>query len=104
MGVGISMAGLSSAVADQGGIGVISSVGLGLLREKKAKNYQMGNIIALREEIRKAKRLSSGIIGLNVMVAVSDYDDLVRTALEEEIDILFLGCRIALEITQWCFN
>ena len=98
MGVGISMAGLSSAVADQGGIGVISSVGLGLLRDKHLKNYQMGNIIALREEIRKAKHLSSGIIGLNVMVAVSDYDDLVRTALEEEIDILFLGAGLPLRL------
>jgi len=98
MGVGISMAGLSSAVADQGGIGVISSVGLGLLRDKQMKNYQMGNIIALREEIRKAKRLSSGIIGLNVMVAVSDYDVLVKTALEEEIDILFLGAGLPLRL------
>ncbi len=98
MGVGISMAGLASAVADQGGIGVISSVGLGLLRDKDMKNYRAGNIIALREEIRKAKRLSSGIIGINVMVAVSDYDDLVRTALEEEIDILFLGAGLPLRL------
>ncbi|MDP8226624.1 MAG: nitronate monooxygenase [Candidatus Celaenobacter polaris] len=98
MGVGISMAGLASAVADQGGIGVISSVGLGLLRDKHMKNYRAGNIIALREEIRKAKRLSSGIVGVNVMVAVSDYDDLVRTALEEEIDILFLGAGLPLRL------
>ena len=33
MGVGISMSGLASAVANEGGIGVISSVGLGLTKK-----------------------------------------------------------------------
>ena len=31
MGVGISLSGLASAVANEGGVGVISSAGLGLL-------------------------------------------------------------------------
>lgn len=97
MGVGISMAGLASAVAEQGGIGVISSVGLGLLRNTKDKNYRKGNITALREEIRKAKLMSKGVIGLNIMVAVSDYDDLVKTAIEEEVDLLFLGAGLPLK-------
>ena len=35
MGVGISLSGLAAAVANEGGVGVISSAGLGLLY----KNY-----------------------------------------------------------------
>ena len=98
MGVGISMSGLASAVANQGCVGVMSSVGLGLLEDNKQDNYRKGNLVALRKEIRKAKQMSKGVIGLNVMVAVSDYDDLVTTAIEEEIDILFLGAGLPLKL------
>jgi len=98
MGVGISMAGLASAVANAGGIGVISSVGLGMLGHTSVKTYREDNKTALREEIRKAKRMTNGIIGLNIMVAVSDFDEMVKIALEEKIDILFLGAGLPLKL------
>ncbi len=100
MGVGISLSGLASAVANEGGIGVISSVGLGLLEQANGKNYREKNLICLRNEIRKAKAMSDGVIGLNIMVAVSDYDDIVKTAIEEKIDILFLGAGLPLKIPE----
>ena len=40
MGVGISLSGLAAATANEGGIGVISSVGLGLLEKVGRKNYR----------------------------------------------------------------
>ncbi len=98
MGVGISMSGLASATANEGGIGVISSVGLGLLNQTNRKNYRKQNLISLQNEIRKAKAMSDGVIGLNIMVAVSDYDDIVKTAIEEKIDILFIGAGLPLKI------
>lgn len=98
MGVGISLSGLASAVANAGGIGVISSVALGMLGHTSRKTYKENNKIALREEIRKARKLSSGVIGLNIMVAISDFDDMVRIALEEKIDILFLGAGLPLKL------
>jgi len=61
MGVGISMSGLASAVANAGGIGVISSVGLGLLKSDIHKNYREDNKIALRNEIKKARELTKGV-------------------------------------------
>jgi len=100
MGVGISLSGLAAATANEGGIGVISSVGLGLLEKVDRKNYRKNNLICLRKEIRKAKAMSNGVIGLNVMVAVSDYDDIVKAAIEEEIDILFLGAGLPLKIPE----
>ncbi|MDP8201871.1 MAG: nitronate monooxygenase [Candidatus Tenebribacter burtonii] len=100
MGVGISMSGLAAATANEGGIGVISSVGLGLLEKMDRKNYRKENLVCLRKEIRKAKAMSDGVIGLNVMVAVSDYDDIVKAAIEEEIDILFLGAGLPLKMPE----
>jgi nitronate monooxygenase len=98
MGVGISLSGLASAVANEGGIGVISSVGLGLINPKLKAGYRENNKIALVEEIRKARSKTKGIIGLNIMVAVSDFDDLVKIAIEEKIDIIFIGAGLPLKI------
>lgn len=100
MGVGISLAGLAAAVANEGGIGVISSIGLGVLYPSEKCSYAECNLRALRNEIRNARRQSSGIIGLNVMVAVSDFDDIVAIALEEKVDVLFLGAGLPLKMPK----
>ena len=98
MGVGISMSGLASAVANEGGIGVISSIGMGLLNSNKGIKFREQNKISLREEIRKARSLSKGVIGLNIMVAISDYDEMLKIAFDEEIDIVFLGAGLPLKV------
>ena len=41
MGVGISLSGLASAVANQGGVGVISSAGLGVIYREHSINICM---------------------------------------------------------------
>ena len=89
MGVGISLSGLASAVANEGGVGVISCAGLGLLYPKGKGTYPEKCINGLKEEIRKARAKTKGIIGVNVMVALSNYADMVRTAIEEKIDVVF---------------
>ena len=99
MGVGISMSNLASAVVNEGGIGVISSIGLGLLTERQKKSsYKEGNKQTLKHEIRRARSLTSGVLGLNIMVAVTDYDELVKLAFDEEIDIIFLGAGLPLKL------
>jgi nitronate monooxygenase len=100
MGVGISMSGLASAVANEGGIGVISSVGLGLLDEKPNTSFKEGNKQKLLHEIRKARSLTKGVLGLNIMVAISDYYDLVTLAFDEKIDIIFLGAGLPLKLPE----
>ena len=54
MGVGISMSGLASAVANERGIGVISAAGLGLVYKEYSKDFDKATLWGLREEIRKA--------------------------------------------------
>jgi nitronate monooxygenase len=101
MGVGISLSGLSSAVANAGGIGVIAAAGIGMYEPDFYKNYLQANARALRDEIRKAKRLTGGILGLNIMVALSNYGDLMRVALEEGIDIVFSGAGMPMNMPEY---
>jgi nitronate monooxygenase len=100
MGVGISMSGLASAVANEGGIGVISSVALGLLEDNPKTSFREGNKQVLKREIRKARSLTNGVLGLNIMVAISDYDELLKIAFDEEIDIIFLGAGLPLKFPE----
>jgi len=98
MGVAISLSGLASAVANQGGIGVISAVGIGMTEIDYIKNFRNANKRALRTEIRKARELSpQGVIGVNLMVAVSDFDDLLKVAIDEQIDIVFISAGLPLK-------
>jgi len=101
MGVGISLSGLASAVANEGGIGVISAAVIGVLEPDLFTNYLEANIRALKKEIRKARELTKGILGVNIMVAVSNFADMVRTAIEEEIDIIFAGAGLPLNLPQF---
>jgi nitronate monooxygenase len=101
MGVGISLSGLASAVASVGGIGVIASAGIGMFERDFYTNFLEANTRALRREIREAKLLTDGILGLNIMVAFSNYGDLVRVAIEEEIDVIFSGAGLPMTMPQY---
>ncbi len=101
MGVGISLSGLASAVANQGGIGVISSAGLGVIYKNLSSKYNEASILGLKEEIRKAREASKGVIGVNVMVAMSNFADMVKTAISEKADIIFSGAGLPLSLPSF---
>jgi len=101
MGVGISLNGLASAVANEGGIGVISCAGLGLIYRHTAKDYMEACICGLKEEIRKAKEKSSGIIGVNIMMALTNFSDMVKTAISEKADIIFAGAGLPMDLPKY---
>ncbi len=96
MGVGISLSRLASAVANEGGVGTISAVGIGMLEPGYQNHFRASNKIALRKEIRKARKKTKGVLAVNIMLAVSDFDDLLKIALEEEIDIVFISAGLPL--------
>ncbi len=96
MGVGISMSSLASAVANQGGVGVISAAEIGFIKEDFAKHPKEANVVALKEEIEKAKRMTDGVLGVNIMVAMTDFNDLVIASVESGIDIMFVGAGLPL--------
>lgn len=101
MGVGISLSGLAAAVANEGGVGVISSAGLGLLYKNFSKDYIRASIFGLKEEIRKAREKSNGVIGVNVMVAMSNFADMVKTAIKEKADVIFSGAGLPLDMPSF---
>jgi len=100
MGVGISLSGLASAVANAGGIGVISTVGIGMNEPDFRKKQRVANRRALKGEIQLAREKSDGVIGVNIMVALTDYDDHLDIALGEGIDIIFMGAGLPLRFSE----
>ena len=100
MGVGVSLSDLASAVANAGGIGVIATPGIGQFEPDWDANPKDANKRALGKEIRKAKAKTSGLIGVNVMVALSDFDELVQCSVDEGVNVLFLGAGLPLGLPK----
>ncbi len=100
MGIGVSLSKLASAVANQGGIGVLSAAGLGMLYND-TDSYEENSRIGLRQEIRKTRTMTKGILGVNIMVAMTNFSDLVNVAIEEEIDVIFAGAGLPLDLPKY---
>src|SRR5512140_1088711 len=98
MGVRVSRANLAAAVAETGCMGVIASAGIGQFEDSPGSQFTQLNEDALRFEIRKAKSLSKGPIGVNIMVALTDFENLVAVAVEENVDAIISGAGLPLNL------
>ena len=101
MGIGVSLSGLASAVANQGGVGVIATAAIGVLSPDKETDYVEASIRVLREEIRKAKEATKGIIGVNIMVALTNFADMVETSIAEGVDLILSGAGLPLDLPKY---
>jgi nitronate monooxygenase len=90
MGIGVSLSPLASAVAREGGLGIISSACLDrLVSRRTGKTHTTYE--AVRHEISVAKN-SGGAVGINIMVAIArDYDDTVSGAIDAGADVIISG-------------
>ncbi|ERJ11175.1 NAD(P)H-dependent flavin oxidoreductase [Haloplasma contractile] len=101
MGIGVSRSNLAAAVANSGGVGVISAAQIGYDEDDFAKDPVNANIRSLKKHIKLAKeRAKSGIIGLNVMVAMENYKDYVRAAVDSKIDLIISGAGLPLALPK----
>lgn len=100
MGVAISLDNLAAAVANEGGIGVISTAGVGMGEPTWETDFPTANIDALRKVIRSAKEKTKGVLGVNIMVALTNFEDMVRVSVEEKIDIIFSGAGLPLNLPE----
>lgn len=100
MGVGISLSRLASAVANEGGVGVISSVGIGGLQSRNWGDLKKHNLQRLVEEITEAKAKTGGVIGVNIMSAATDFKDALEVALTAGADIIFVGAGLFLSLPE----
>ncbi len=99
MGIGISLHKLASAVANVGGIGIISGVQIGFREPDFITNALGANLRALEKEIKLARaKAKDGIIGVNFMVAMQNYDALVQKAVQCGIDLIISGAGLPLEL------
>lgn len=101
MGIGISLSGLASAVANMGGIGVISTVGIGFNDKNKNTNCKIRNTDAISKEIRKAREQTLGVLGVNIMSVLTNFSDIVRTCIQEGIDIIFSGAGLPFDLPKY---
>lgn len=90
MGVRVSLASLASAVANQGGIGTISSIGLGDL-DCSADLYERTSVQALVNEIHRAQSMTKGHIAVNFMGVLANVDSHIRAAVEAGIKMIVYG-------------
>lgn len=100
MGIGVSGWRLASAVANAGGIGIISGAQSGYKQKDFGKNTLEANMRAFRDEIRKAKENSKGVIGVNIMVAMRNYAEFVKVAVDEKVDLIISGAGLPLSLPE----
>jgi len=92
MGIGVSMSKLAAAVANEGGIGIISGAQPGYQEENFRTDNNAANVQGLIKEIRKARELApNGAIGVNFLAASKNYTDLVMAAVKEKVDLVISG-------------
>ncbi|MCD8349226.1 MAG: nitronate monooxygenase, partial [Planctomycetaceae bacterium] len=98
MGVGVSMSRLASAVAEEGGIGVIAGAMIDMSDPDMAKNPVEAIIRSMQNEVRKARRATTGVIGVNIMVALTTFGRLVKASIEEGADVIFSGAGLPMDL------
>ena len=101
MGVAISLAGLAAAVANEGGMGVIATAGIGYNQPTLVSNFREANSDSLRTEIRKARANSTGALGVNILSVLTNYEDLARVAMEEGIDAIISGAGLPMNLPSY---
>lgn len=99
MGVRVSLAGLASAVANEGGIGTIATVGLGDIEESK-RDFERVCRDALIYELRRTKSMTNGPIAVNVLGVLSNARDLIQTSVREGIRLIVSGASLPLRLPE----
>ncbi|HMA53865.1 MAG TPA: nitronate monooxygenase family protein [Acidobacteriota bacterium] len=99
MGVRVSLARLAAAVANEGAIGTIASVGLGDIEASKT-DFDNVSRNALIHEIRRAKSMTDGLIAVNIMGVLSNARDLVETSVREGIKLIVSGASLPLKLPE----
>lgn len=98
MGVGVSLGNLAGHVAKCGGMGMISTAQIGFKEPDFQTNVKQANQRAIFKEIKKAKEIASGhgMVGVNIMVALRDYKEHVKAAIQAGADCIISGAGLPL--------
>ena len=84
MSVRVSTSSLASAVADCGGIGTIGGSGI-----------PIGD---LKEDIRRAKQMTKGIVAVNIMFAIREFMEAVMASIDAGVDMIVTGAGFSRDV------
>ena len=103
MGVGVSLHNLAGNVSKEGGIGIISTADIGYKEDDFAQNPMKANLRAIGKEIEKAREIAGEdkILGVNIMVAMKNYADIVKECVKQKIDLIISGAGIPKELPEY---
>ena len=98
MGVRVSGSRLASAVSNEGALGVVAAVGTGEEWPDRSLSYTARSYVSLRDMLQQTKSLTPNPIGINIMCALNNYEDLVRAADEEEVAAIISGAGLPMQL------
>ncbi len=98
MGVRVSGSRLASAVSNEGALGVVASVVTGEEWPDRSLSYAARSYVSLRDMLQQTKLLTPNPIAVNIMCAVTNYEDLVKAADEEEVAAIISGAGLPLKL------
>lgn len=103
MGVGVSLHNLAGNVSKEGGIGVIATADIGFKEPDFSKKPMEANLRAIGKEIKMAREIAGEdkILGVNVMVALQNYDLIVKECVKNKIDLIISGAGIPKNLPEY---
>ena len=103
MGVGVSLHNLAGNVSKEGGIGILSTADIGYKEEDFEKEPMKANLRAIGKEIKKAREIAGEdkIIGVNIMVALKNYSEIVKECVKQKIDLIISGAGIPKDLPEY---
>lgn len=103
MGVGVSMHKLAGNVSKEGGIGIISTADIGYMEKDFNRSPMEANLRAIVKEIKLAREIAGEdkIIGVNIMVALKNYKEIVEECVKNKIDLIISGAGIPKELPEY---
>lgn len=106
MGVGVSLHKLAGTVSKEGGIGIISTADIGYKEEDFEKNPIEANLRAIGKEIKLARKIAGEdkILGVNIMVALKNYAEIVKECVKQKIDLIISGAGIPKDLPEYVKN
>ncbi|MCI8384088.1 MAG: nitronate monooxygenase [Clostridia bacterium] len=106
MGVGVSLHKLAGTVSKEGGIGIIATADIGYQEEDFSSNPMKANLRAIGKEIKLARKIAGEdkILGVNIMVALNNYKEIVLECVKNKIDLIVSGAGIPKELPEYVKN
>ncbi len=102
MGIGVSGYKLAGNVAKEGGIGIISTANIGYQEPDFEQNTLQANLRAINKQIDMARQIApNGIIGINIMCAITNYGTMVEQVVKKGIDLIISGAGLPKDLPQY---